>query len=419
MRFFACFRLLAACAAGLLAPFTVSMRAAAPVAPAAPAPLPTLDALKAALMLSDTQAAQIAPLLAVVAQAQQELTPLQVAATQALADAQTKISAILTEAQRPLLAQAFGGRGAGARGQRGVGAGGVPSGTDNYVIGPDSKPQDGVPKGKVLPGSGQRLQITSAVYDGRVFNYQLYIPAQYDGSKPAAVFVGPDGDNWVREPGAWHVPVVFDNLISKREMPVTIGIFVDPNQRSQEYDTLGDRFARFITEELLPEVGKTYRLTKDPEGRMIAGYSSSAICAFTVAWERPDQFRKVASFFGSFTSIAYQPARGGQPLRPGGDLYPGMIRKTYHLDRVIKPLTVFFQDGHNDLNNEHGSWWLANQQMVSALEWANRAADQRTDPGPRYRVNYAWGDGAHTANQGGSILPDVMRWMWKGYEPKE
>jgi hypothetical protein len=293
-----------------------------------------------------------------------------------------------------------------------VGAESAPAATDHYLIGPDSQPQDGVPKGTVTKAS-----IVSQVYGGRTFNYQVYVPAQYDGARPAAVFVGQDGNNFVREPGAWHVPVVFDNLIHKKEMPITIGIFIDPSsqpQRAGEYDTLSDRYARFVIDEVLPEVGKTCRLTNDPDGRAIAGFSSGAICAFTVAWERPDAFRKVVSFFGSFTSIGYRPAQGDRPMQPGGDLYPTLIRRN-----PIKPITVFLQDGSNDLNNMFGSWWLANQQMLSALEWANANADQRKSAGPRYRVNHAWGDGGHTAKHGGSIFPDVMRWLWQGYELKD
>ena len=306
---------------------------------------------------------------------------------------------------------------------------GAPSGTDNYQLGPDSKPQEGVPRGKLIPA-----QITSKVYDGRVFNYQIYVPAEYDGSKPAAVMVFQDGGNYVREtqpngrPGAWFVHVVMDNLIHKKEMPVTIGIFIDPSSqgdRSMEYDTLNDRYARFLIEEVLPEVGKTYKLTSDPEGRGLAGFSSGAICAFTVAWQRPDQFRKVVSCFGSFTSIGYRPARGDQPAVSGGEVYPTLIRTT-----PIKPLTVFFQDGSNDLNNQYGNWYLANQQMVSALEWANAnpprggrvGARGQAAPGDvqvRYRVNHAYGDGGHTANHGASIFPDILRWLWQGYEPKE
>jgi len=312
--------------------------------------------------------------------------------------------------------------------QLAVAGAGAPAGTDNYQLGAESKPQEGVPKGKLISA-----QITSKVYDGRVFNYQVYVPAQYEGFKPAAVMVFQDGSNYVREtqpngrPGAWFVHVVMDNLIHNKEMPVTIGIFIDPSSqgdRSMEYDTLSDRYARFLIEEVLPEVGKTYKLTTDPEGRAIAGFSSGAICAFTVAWQRPDQFRKVVSCFGSFTSIGYRPARGDQPAVSGGEIYPTLIRTT-----PIKPLTVFFQDGSNDLNNQYGNWFLTNQQMVSALEWANanpprggRGGRGQGAPGEnqaRYRVNHAYGDGGHTANHGASIFPDILRWLWQGYEPKD
>lgn len=300
--------------------------------------------------------------------------------------------------------------------------------TDQYFLGPDSKPQEGVPKGKVT-----KHEVLSEIFadtrpDGtRVpakFTYQVYVPAQYDGTKPAAVFIGQDGNNFIRsineqngQPGAWMMTHVLDNLIHKKEIPLVIGIYIDPSQggggRANQYDTLSDRYARFVIEEVLPLVSKDYKITSDPEGRVVGGFSSGAICAFTMAWERPDQFRKVASFFGSYTSIAYRPARDGQPMRPGGDLYPGFIRKT-----PVKPLTIFIQDGTNDLNNEHGSWYLANQQMVSAIEFANANADRRNLPGARYKLKYEFGDGAHTANHGASILPDVLRYLLGGYEPK-
>lgn len=290
--------------------------------------------------------------------------------------------------------------------------------TDQYFLGPDSKPQDGVPVGAVT-----KHEITSKIYDGLKFTYQVYVPAQYDGSKPAAVLIGQDGNNFVRkineqtkQPGAWQVPVVLDNLIHKKEIPLVIGIFIDPSSqrdRAMEYDTLSDRYARFVIEEVLPEVGKTHKLTSDPEGRAVAGFSSGAICAFTMAWERPDAFRKVASFFGSYTSIAFRPAQDGKPLQLGGDSYPAAIRRT-----PIKPLTIFIQDGSNDLNNQFGNWYLANQQMVSSLEWANKNPP-RGSTEARYKLQTAFGDGGHTANHGGSIFPDVMRFLFKGYTPKE
>jgi len=170
---------------------------------------------------------------------------------------------------------------------------------------------------------------------------------------------------------------------------------------------MSDAYSRFIVDEILPEVGKSYTLTTDPAGRAIGGASSGAICAFTVAWHRPDQFRNVISFIGSYTSIGYRPAANGQPMLPGGDLYPTLIRKT-----PIKPIKVFLQDGSGDLDNVHGNWFLANQQMLSALEFANGAADAKKDAGPRYEVRHEWGDGAHSDAHGGAILPDVLRWIW-------
>jgi enterochelin esterase family protein len=162
----------------------------------------------------------------------------------------------------------------------------------------------------------------------------------------------------------------------------------------------------------MPLVAKRYRLSADPRLHVIGGTSSGAICAFTVAWHRPDQFQKVISFIGSFTSIGYHPAEKGQPMVPGGELYPTLIRKN-----PIKPLRVFLQDGSNDLGNEHGNWFLSNQQMLSAFEYANAAADQAGQPGPRYDVNHVWGDGSHSDSHGGAILPDVLRWMYRDWKP--
>ncbi|HEU4603665.1 MAG TPA: hypothetical protein VFS24_16950, partial [Steroidobacteraceae bacterium] len=136
------------------------------------------------------------------------------------------------------------------------------------------------------------------------------------------------------------------------------------------------------------------------------GTSSGAICAFTVAWRHPEAFHKVISMIGSFTGIGYRPADGDKVF-PGGDLYPTLIRKN-----PIKPLKIFLQDGSNDLDNEHGNWFLSNQQMLKALEWANAEADRTHSNGPRYRIAHVWGDGSHSDDHGGAILPDVLRWMW-------
>jgi enterochelin esterase family protein len=236
----------------------------------------------------------------------------------------------------------------------------------------------------------------SEIFPGTVRDYWVYVPAQYDPQKPACVMVFQDGGAYVSERGDFRVPVVFDNLIHKGEMPVTIGIFINPgvfppekegqatrSNRSFEYDTLSDQYARFLEKEILPEIGKTYQLKQDAESRAICGISSGGICAFTVAWERPDLFSNVLSHVGSFTNIR------------GGDVYPGRIRKTPR-----KPIRVFLQDGSGDLNNEHGNWPLANQQMASALAYAG------------YDYRFVYGDGGHNGKHGGSIMPGSLRWLW-------
>jgi enterochelin esterase family protein len=290
----------------------------------------------------------------------------------------------------------------------------------DYPLGPDSLPQPGVAKGRL---EGPFLFKSTAI-PGTVRKYWIYVPAQYVAGTPANVLVFQDGQRAINPTGVLRVPQVLENLIAKNDIPVTIGIFItpgqrgdeypeslgtgNPNNRAAEYDSLSDAYTRFIVDEMLPEVGRQYTLATDPARRAIGGASSGAICAFTVAWHRPDQFRNVISLIGSYTSIAYRPAREGRPMVPGGDLYPTLIRKN-----PIKPIKIFLQDGSNDLSNAHGNWFLANQQMLSAFEYANAAADAQSAPGPRYVVDHVWGDGAHSDAHGGAILPDILRWIWK------
>jgi enterochelin esterase family protein len=264
----------------------------------------------------------------------------------------------------------------------------------------------------------------SRIIANTVRKYWIFVPAQYTPEKPASVLVFQDGQRATNPEGSLRVPVVLENLIHRGEIPVTIGIFItpghtgkaypgdlgmrNPDHRAEEYDALDDTYARFLIEEMLPEVGKRYRLSSDPEQRMIGGTSSGAICAFTVAWQRPDAFRKVVSMIGSYVSIGYKPAQKGKALVPGGDLYPTLVRKS-----PLRPLRVFLQDGSNDLDNEHGNWFLANQQLLAALTWANAEADRKQTPGPRYVVKHVWGDGAHSDQHGGALLPDILRWMWQ------
>ena len=268
---------------------------------------------------------------------------------------------------------------------------------DDYKLGPDSQEQPDVPRGKVTKHSW-----TSNIFPGTVRDYWIYVPAQYDAEKPACVMVFQDGGGYVNLKGQFRVPIVFDNLIHKKEMPVTIGIFINPgtvpasengqksrSNRSFEYDTLSDQYARFLEKEILPEVGKQFKLRQDAAGRAICGISSGGICAFTAAWKRPDMFSKVLSHVGSFTNIR------------GGHVYPALIRKTER-----KPIRVFLQDGSHDLDNLYGNWPLSNQQMAAALKFA------------KYDYRFEFGDGGHNGRHGGAILPDSLRWLWRT-EPKK
>jgi enterochelin esterase family protein len=258
-----------------------------------------------------------------------------------------------------------------------------------YAAHPDSVERPDVPKGRLI----EHRAWQSRVFAGTTRDWWAYVPAQYHDDRPACVMVFQDGQNY--KP---FVPAVFDNLIAKGDMPVTVGVFVPPGvfadgrpNRSFEYDTLSDQYSRFILEEILPEVEKTVRLRQDAAGRAIAGISSGGICAFTAAWERPDAFSKVLSWVGSFTNIA-----AGENGIAGGHNYPPLIRRT-----PPKPIRVFLQDGKNDLNVVAGNWWLANQEMASALEFAG------------YDFTTAWGNGFHSNLHGRAILPDSLRWLWR------
>lgn len=236
----------------------------------------------------------------------------------------------------------------------------------------------------------------SKIYPGTARNYWVYVPKQYDAAKPACMMVVQDG---LSRATGWKLPAVLDSLVAEKKIPVIIGIFIDHGtvlsngkdnypryNRSLEYDALGDRYSRFLLEELLPEVGRSYNLSSDPNDRSIAGASSGAICAFNVAWERPDQFRRVLSTIGTYVGLR------------GGDEFATLVRKT-----EAKPLRIFLQDGTQDLNIYAGDWWMANQDMLSALTWAG------------YEVNHAWGDGGHDSKHTVSILADALTWLWKDY----
>lgn len=277
---------------------------------------------------------------------------------------------------------------------------------------------ENIPPGK-LHGP---FEFHSAIFADTVRRYWIFVPAQYQPSKPASLLVFQDGQRATNPGGSLRVPTVMANLIARGDLPVTIGLFVtpghkaeqypedlgmsNPDHRREEYDALNDNYARLLIDELIPIVAEQYNLSDDPEQRAIGGTSSGAIAAFTAAWERPDYFRKVYSGIGSYVSIGFDP--DASPVALGGHDYPALIRR-----EPIRPLRIFLQDGINDLDNEWGNWYLANQQMAAALRYANRAADKSNEAGPRYQLNTVWTDGEHNDSHPGALLPEGLRWLWQ------
>ncbi|WP_321477265.1 alpha/beta hydrolase-fold protein [uncultured Paludibaculum sp.] len=275
-----------------------------------------------------------------------------------------------------------------------------------YHLGPDSLPQEGVPKGEIRGP----FTLPSEAYPGTQHTYWVYVPAQYDPAIPASLMVFNDGQAFMNTEGDARAQNVMDNLIFRREIPVMIGVFINPGRRPDqpepnakewgdrttnrptEYNTLDDKYARVIVDELLPVLNKEYNISKDPEQRGIGGASSGAIAAFTVAWERPNEFRKVLSVVGSFVNLR------------GGHVYPDLV-----LQAERKPIRIFLQDGRNDNRglrqdgtyDEKRDWFYQNVRLMKAL----------TSKG--YDVNYTWGVNRHGQKMGGPILPEMMRWLWR------
>jgi enterochelin esterase family protein len=260
----------------------------------------------------------------------------------------------------------------------------------------DAVARDDVPHGVVE----ELAPWKSKIFPNTTRQWAIYVPAQYNAAEPAALMVFQDGHSYRDLKGRWRVPIVFDNLIARGDMPPTIALFIDPghdtskpqpqsrwraSNRGYEYDSLGDRYARFLLEEIIPEVERRYRVSKDPEMRAICGASSGGICSFTVAWERPDAFRKVLSTIGSFTNLR------------GGNVYPSLIRKT-----EPKPLRLYLADTRGDLDNPFGNWPLSNQLMASALGYMG------------YDLRFDWAEGyGHNADHGGALFPEALKWLWR------
>jgi enterochelin esterase family protein len=280
----------------------------------------------------------------------------------------------------------------------------------HYQLGPDSLPREGVPKGEVRGP----FTLPSEAYPGTQHTYWVYVPAQYDPRVAASLMIFNDGQAFKNMDGDLRAPNVLDNLIYRREIPVMLAVFINPGRRPDqpeptpqewgarttnrptEYNSLDDKYARVIVNELMPALYKDYNISKDPDRHGIGGASSGAIAAFTVAWERPNEFRKVLSMIGSFTNLR------------GGHAYADIVRKT---DR--KPLRVYLQDGRNDNRgrgrdeaapyDETRDWFLQNVKLMQAL----------SEKG--YDLNYTWGIGRHGQKQAGAIMPDMMRWLWRDH----
>ena len=254
-----------------------------------------------------------------------------------------------------------------------------------YAYGPDSSRQPGVPTGTMV----EHAWDASVVFPGTQRRYWVYVPPQYVEREPAALMVFQDGWTNADPEGDVRAPIVFDNLIHRGEMPVTIGVFVDPgapDNRNDEYDAFNDAYARFLLTEILPSVQDAYAISDDPHQWAIGGGSSGGSCAFTVAWTRPERFRRVLSFLGSFAQLR------------GGNRYPELIAET-----PKKPLRIFLQTGTRDLNWDAAefNWFSANLRVAAALAEGG------------YDLRLVLGDGDHSANHCGAILPDALRWLWR------
>ncbi len=272
---------------------------------------------------------------------------------------------------------------------------------DGFKATPDHSPQPGVPTGRLIQ---MPAWSESKIFPNTTRDWWVYVPAGYKPDGSAALMVFQDGRGTTTPTGNWRVPIVFDNLIARGEMPVTVAVMINPGNdptrtknakgtatnRGFEYDSLGDRYARFLLEEILREVEKQFPVSKDPAMRAISGSSSGGIAAFTVAWERPDQFGKVHSSVGSFVNLR------------GGDAYPALIRKTER-----KAIRVYLADVSGDLDNNFGNWPLANKQMHAALRYMG------------YDVHFEFAEGySHGSVHGGSVFPDALRWLWRKETPK-
>jgi len=293
---------------------------------------------------------------------------------------------------------------------------------DLPAFGPLSYLQPGVPSGTL----SAKLSHTSKIYDGMKSDYWIYVPAQYDSKTPATLMVFQDGSGYIDREGNNPALNVIDNLIAQKKIPVIICVFINPgdisaspgtpthnfvkayadkwsrtlkdSMRSTLYDTVSDRYARFLRDEILAEVEAKYNIRKDSYSRAITGLSSGGICSFNVAWQQPDQFSRVISWIGSFASIQW---REDANVADGGQDYPEKI-----LRESKRNLRVWLQDGSEDVEMaRYGSWPLANLRMANALKLKD------------YDFHFSFGKGTHNAGQGAAEFPEEMIWLWRDYDP--
>jgi len=274
---------------------------------------------------------------------------------------------------------------------------------DVPAYGPESYPKPGAPQGKL----SDKIVHTSKIYDGMQTNYWIYVPAQYDPATPAALMVWQDGESRIRPNDSYRVLITTDHLIAGKKIPVMIQVLIQPGMlgdtkmRSIEYDTVTDKYARFLRDEILADVQAKYNIRRDAYSRAISGTSSGGICSFNVAWQQPDQFSRVLSHIGSFTSIQWHHDQSDPRENIlGGNDFPFLIRK-----EPKRNIRVWLQDGSEDLENDHGSWPLQNIQMANSLKMRG------------YDFHFSFGGGTHNGAHGGSELPEELTWLWRGYDP--
>jgi enterochelin esterase family protein len=291
---------------------------------------------------------------------------------------------------------------------------------DLPAFGPLSYLQPGVPSGKL----SEKMTHVSKIYDGMKTDYWIYVPAQYKPEEPVALMVFQDGEWYTDRGGSLMALNVIDNLIAQKKIPVMICVFINPgdisdspgtptydqvkrysdewkrslkdSMRSTLYDTVSERYPRFLRDEVLAEVGAKYNLRKDAYSRAITGLSSGGICSFNAAWHMPDQFSRVISWIGSFSAIQW---KEDPAVTDGGQDFPDKI-----LRESKRNLRIWLQDGSQDLDLRYGNWPLANLRMANALK------------AREYDFHFSFGRGSHNGAGGAVEFPAEMIWLWRDYD---